>query len=113
VIQSHGFTLAQQEGAAVSAPRAAAHWYDDVFEPSVQILHEEGLPEAFPYKPDAALYLWVDEKRRDWLLGDDPESFRAAAARVRAMGHPEDTSLRRELRRTGRVSRHTDADPEI
>ena len=110
IIQAHGFRLAQQLGRSISAARAAAHWCDEVFEPSVAILREEGLPEAFPYKPEAALYLWVDERRREWLVGDDLEAFRRAAIRVREMGHPEDSKLRRELRRTGEVSRQTAAD---
>jgi hypothetical protein len=43
----------------VSEDEAVAHWYDTVYSPIVQIIHESGILKEFPGKTEGDLYLWV------------------------------------------------------
>src|SRR5574341_1853153 len=42
---------------------AVGHWYDEVYVPVVNVIHESGLLEAFPGKTEADFYLWVMDHR--------------------------------------------------
>jgi len=80
-IKAHGYELARERGGTLPAPaEVAAHWHDNVYLPGVEAVRRAGLPEAFPYKTDADLFLWVYERRRDLRVGDREASFDDAAA---------------------------------
>jgi hypothetical protein len=40
---------------------AVASWFDNVYSPLVQLIEQERLPEKFPNRTEADLYLWIIE----------------------------------------------------
>jgi hypothetical protein len=58
----------------------AADWYERVFEPGVAAVHEAGLPDLYPFKTEADLFLWIYERRRDLRVVDPEADFAGAAA---------------------------------
>ncbi len=47
----------------VSEAEAVGHWYDQVYLPTVNVIRESGLLEAFSGKTEADFYLWVMDHR--------------------------------------------------
>ena len=80
-IKAHAYDMAAARGGELP-PReeAAADWYARVFEPGVAAVHEAGLPDLYPFKTEADLFLWIYERRRDLRVIDPDADFAAAAA---------------------------------
>jgi hypothetical protein len=79
-IKAHGHDLARRRGGALPPAEAvAADWHDTVWLPGVDALRRHGLPEAFPYKTEADLFLWVYERRRDLRAFHEDAGFDDAA----------------------------------
>jgi hypothetical protein len=98
VVKAYGYDLARERGGALpAAEEVAADWHDRVYAPGLEAVRRAGLPEAFPYKTDADLFLWVYERRRD-LRAFDPSADFDAAARF-ALDEGVGRRLARELRR--------------
>jgi nucleotide-binding universal stress UspA family protein len=63
-VELHRQNLAAERGSEVSLPDAAEHWYDTVYEPTLHVLREQGLPRLYPNHTEAELYLIVSAHRR-------------------------------------------------
>jgi hypothetical protein len=55
----HRWYLGEQQGREVALAEAAASWYDRVYQPLVQLIHESGLLQDLPGTTEADLYLWI------------------------------------------------------
>jgi nucleotide-binding universal stress UspA family protein len=84
------YVLSQQSGRPVAWDEAVTLWHDDVYLPVVRAIHQLDLPERYPGRSDADLYLWLMEQRD--ALAQEPglEEALAAAARhfVETIGSP-------------------------
>lgn len=85
-IKAHGWDLARSRGALPTPAEVAADWHDHVFVPGVAAVRRAGLPDAFPVKTEADLFLWVYERRRDLRVFDPGADWDAAAAFARDEG---------------------------
>ena len=56
----------------VSYAEAAAGWYDEVYLPLVNIIHETGILKEFPGRTPSDLYLWIIEHL--WYLREEIQS---------------------------------------
>jgi hypothetical protein len=93
-IKSHGYDMARHDGDRLP-PRAdiAASWFDNVYSPGLEAVRKAGLPEAYPVKTEADLFLWIYERRRDLRVENPDADFDAAAS------HALDEGLRRKDRK--------------
>jgi hypothetical protein len=101
-IKAHGHDMARERGGALpSAEEVAADWHDTVWRPGVEALRRAGLPDAFPYKTEADLFLWVYERRRDLRAFHAGADFDDAArfALDEGVGRRVVRELRRETAR--------------
>ena len=64
LIKAHGYDIARRRGALPEPAEVAADWFDTVYAPGVAALQRESLPQAYTYKTDADLFLWVYQRRR-------------------------------------------------
>lgn len=85
-IKAHGYDLARARGALPPAEEVAADWHDEVWLPGVAAMRRAGLPERYPFKTEADLFLWVYERRRDLRAFDPSAGFDEAAAYVAREG---------------------------
>ncbi len=60
-IQLHRYLMGQEQGREVPLAEAAAHWYDEVYLPTVQIIREHGIMRGFPGRTETDLYVWLSE----------------------------------------------------
>ena len=60
-INVHRWYLGEQRRAEVAYEEAVISWYDNVFQPLERIIREQALPEQFPGRTAADLYLWIIE----------------------------------------------------
>jgi uncharacterized protein (TIGR00730 family) len=60
-IAVHRYFLAQREERDVPYAESVERWYDEVYSPLVHLIREEGLPQQFPSRTEADLYLWIIE----------------------------------------------------
>ena len=86
-IKAHGYDLAVQRGGELPArEEIAADWHERVFEPGVAAVRDAGLPDLYPFKTEADLFLWIYERRRDLRVLDPEADFADAAAFAAAEG---------------------------
>lgn len=64
LIEAHGYHLVQEGNQVVGPADASADWYERIYEPTVAVIREEGLPDLLPGNADGDLFLWVYERRR-------------------------------------------------
>ena len=83
LIKAHGYDLAHRRGELPPREEVAADWHDTVFAPGVAALHRESLPEAYHYKTDADLFLWVYQRRRALRVLAPDADFDVAARDAR------------------------------
>ncbi len=62
-IAAQQFLLAQAQGHEVSFDDAATDWYDSVYLPVVQFIHERGILDEFPGRTETDLYVWISQHR--------------------------------------------------
>lgn len=103
-IEAHLQALAADDH-DLGVPEAAAHWYDYVYLPVVEVIRERGLLHNFPGRTETDLYVWVVRHRArleaalGWAfdpeaaaadLAADPDHFDPEAADVlaRTLPHP-------------------------
>jgi nucleotide-binding universal stress UspA family protein len=74
--------LAAEASGEAGRAEAARRWYDDVYLPVVEAIHQRGLGAEFPERTETDLYLWIDEHRADLqeALGLEVTPDAAAAA---------------------------------
>jgi hypothetical protein len=81
---------------------AVASWYDDIYQPIVQVLREQGITKHFPNRSDADIYLWVMAHRDELELRFGHEVDPAESASDYAQIVKRDASLTRRLSRATR-----------
>lgn len=69
------------EGGQMDYAQAAERWFDEVYQPFVQVIREQGLSRDFPGLTDTDLYLWISRYREDLerTLGWEVRTETAAA----------------------------------
>jgi hypothetical protein len=101
LIKAHGYDMARERGELPTAEDVAADWHDEVYVPGVAAARGEKLAEAYAYKTDADLFLWIYQRRRALRLCDPEAGFDAAArdARGRRISRRRQRELRRDSSR--------------
>jgi nucleotide-binding universal stress UspA family protein len=64
-IEAHRRLLAQRQGREIPLEEAAAAWYDDQYQPVIQVVRDRELLEGFPGLTEADLFMWVLERREE------------------------------------------------
>ena len=62
-ISVHRYYMGLEQRREISCQEAAAHFYDTVYLPIVQMIRERGILRSFPGRTEADLYLWLVEHR--------------------------------------------------
>ncbi len=62
-IAVHRHFLGLNEMREIPYSEAVARWYDEVYQPVVQVIREDGILDHFPERTEADLYLWISEHR--------------------------------------------------
>jgi nucleotide-binding universal stress UspA family protein len=68
-IQVHRYFMGLEAHSEMPLAKAAAHWYDQVYLPVIEIIREQGVLEDFPGRTETDLYLWVSEHRAELQQG--------------------------------------------
>jgi hypothetical protein len=64
-IYTHQYYLGMERQQEVSLEDAVTSFYDDVYQPLLGIIHEQGFIDKFPSRTEADLCLWVLDHRQD------------------------------------------------
>jgi hypothetical protein len=72
-IAVHRYYLGLREQREIPWEEAVVRWYDEVYNPTVRVIAEEGVLAAFPERTEADLYMWIIEKRHYLGEKDDHE----------------------------------------
>jgi hypothetical protein len=83
IVKAHGYDMALRRGSLPSREEVAADWHDNVYAPGLAALRREALPEAYAYKTDTDLFLWVYQRRRALRVSDAATDFGTAARHAR------------------------------
>ncbi len=86
VLRSHFHELSRSASRLVPDEESAAGWYDNVYLPALKIIKATRLPQRYPFKTDADMYLWTHQLRRS-LQPTQPDISWAEAAEKRASEH--------------------------
>lgn len=102
--------LASIDGEPMSYTEAAAAWYDMIYLPTVQIIHEAALIEKFPGRTEADLFVWLSVHRRrlDEHYGGHESLMELASTLARHYG---EGGLKRLWRQVGRLLGQESAAP--
>ena len=65
-ISVHHWYLGEQHKAEVPHEDAVISWYDSVYLPIIEIIHQHGIIDNFPGRTETDLYLWIVKHR--WYL---------------------------------------------
>lgn len=88
-IDVHRYYMGVEMQREIPYDEAAAHWYDTVYLPVVEVIRERGLLQDFPDRTETDLYLWLAEHRADleealdWRVQPDAAADDLAAAEGR------------------------------
>ncbi|MEJ2599939.1 MAG: hypothetical protein P8Z00_16515 [Anaerolineales bacterium] len=107
-IRVHRWYLGEQRNTEVSFEDAAAHWYDTVYNPLIEIIRQQEVPKAFPGTNEADLYLWIMEYQgylrqayqEGEFVGDDDAKSLAAKELLADYPLPAVRKLVNALKRT-------------
>ena len=109
VVRVHGYLMSQGGGELLGPEESAGDWYDNAYIPAVTIIGDEGLREAFPWKTDGDLYLYIYQRRRNLTPTRGQIDFRQTALAVKAERdlHPYRPTRQqmREIQRRRTISR--------
>jgi nucleotide-binding universal stress UspA family protein len=80
-IEVHRHFMGLEQQREIPYQEAAAHWYDYVYQPVLQLIRELGILRDFPGRTETDLYVWVAKRRAELqdALGWDVEAGPAAA----------------------------------
>ena len=83
-VQLHGYHLMREAGLVLPPSEIARSWLETVYEPTIEVIHEEGLDEVCPGATDQDRFLWVWNRRRELMpeLGCRPLDETARRATV-------------------------------
>ena len=84
LVKAHGYDHAHRLGRLPDREEVAADWHDSVYAPGVAALRREALPEAYAYKTDTDLFLWIYQRRRALRVRDAESDFGDAARAARS-----------------------------
>lgn len=62
-ISVHRYFMGLEQQREIPFQEAVVHWYDEVYQPVVQVIQERGILRDFPERTETDLYLWVSEYR--------------------------------------------------
>ena len=62
-IQVHRYFMGLEEDREISLSEAAAHWYEAVYIPVVNLIQVRGMLREFPARTETDLYLWLSDHR--------------------------------------------------
>jgi hypothetical protein len=65
--------MSDAQGRDVPIGEAVASWYDDIYQPIVQIARERGVLQRFPDRSETDIYLWVMAHRDVLMEREDQE----------------------------------------
>ncbi len=107
-IAVHRWYLGEQRQSEVPLEEAAAHWYDTVYLPLVEIIRQQDVMKEFPGTSEADLYLWIMEYQgylrqayqEEEAVGDDDAKSMAARELVSDYQLPAVRKLVNVLKRT-------------
>jgi hypothetical protein len=68
-IQTHAWFLGEEYNRAVSFEEATLSWYDNIYQPMVNVIREHNILDGFPERTEADLYVWIMDHR--WFLMKD------------------------------------------
>jgi hypothetical protein len=80
LVKVHAWHLSRDRGEVVGLEDGAADWHDRVYEPMLESIRAEGLPELIPDASEADLFLWAWDRLRA-LRPEEPEAGVADVAR--------------------------------
>jgi nucleotide-binding universal stress UspA family protein len=87
--------LAQRQGREIPLKEAAAAWYDDQYQPVIQVVRDRELLEGFPGLTEADLFMWVLERLEEveeeigWTLRPERVAGDLADGRSRRRRSPD------------------------
>jgi nucleotide-binding universal stress UspA family protein len=84
-IEVHRYLMGEKRGKEIPFNEAVTDWYDTVYLPIAEMIHERNLLRDFPGRTETDLYLWIMEYREELSgggLGWEVEPERAANAFV-------------------------------
>ncbi|GMQ79229.1 MAG: universal stress protein [Anaerolineae bacterium] len=92
-IEVHRYFMGLELEREISFEESVGHWYDTVYVPVVEIIHDLGLLERFPGRTETDLYLWLARYRaeKEAQLGWEIKDSAAAAALVDEFGDSRST----------------------
>ena len=64
VLRSHAYERSRSADRLVPDAESAADWFDNVYLPALKAIKSTRLPQRYPFKTDADMYLWVHQLRR-------------------------------------------------
>jgi nucleotide-binding universal stress UspA family protein len=64
-IDVHRYYMGLEQQREIPYSEAAAHWYEHVYLPIVEIINEQGILFDFPGRTEADLYLWIGRHKAD------------------------------------------------
>jgi uncharacterized membrane protein YfbV (UPF0208 family) len=107
-IAVHRWYLGEERQSEVPLEEAAAHWYDTVYLPLVEIIRQQNVMKEFPGTSEADLYLWIMEYqgylrqayREEEAVGDNDAKSMAARELVSDYQLPAVRKLVNVLKRT-------------
>ena len=85
-IDVHRYYMGIEMQREIPYDEAAAHWYDSVYLPVVEVIRERGLLQDFPDRTETDLYLWLAEHQAEleealgWRVQSDAAADDLAAA---------------------------------
>jgi nucleotide-binding universal stress UspA family protein len=79
-ITKHQEWMARDRGKSPTLPKAAVHWYDDIYIPVIKLIRRRGILRHFPGRTETDLYTWITQHRQELqeMLGWDVHSETAA-----------------------------------
>ncbi len=76
-VKVNGWDLVMQRGEYVTREEIARHWYTSVYRPTVDLIAESGLEDAFDHMTVDDIYLWVAERWRHQFPERGHQTFEA------------------------------------
>ncbi len=58
-IANHRYHLGQELEREIAAEEAVSSWYDNVYQPIIHAIHNQGILQQFPGRTEADLYIWI------------------------------------------------------
>lgn len=104
-IDVHRYFMGLEREQEIPYQEAAAHWYDEVYLPVVEIIRQRGLLRDFPERTETDLYLWVAKHRQEledelgWDIGSEAALTDLADRYRPSLWHRLDRTLNRWLDR--------------